>query len=122
MAALVPDLRNTKAVIVVFAMHGCGPCEQYLPELRDRIEEFTAAGAPFRIWSPGQPISPGEILVLFYDAASTDDELQDLADRIGVSATPTTCLMTRTGVSKIEGSMPRAKIDQLLLAAQNANR
>jgi hypothetical protein len=124
----VPDLRNAKAVIVVFAMHGCPPCEEYLPMLRERLEAHNAsnrrwnASGPFHIWSPGEPIYPGTIPVLFYDAASTDDDLQNLADRLKISATPTTCLLTRTGTSKVEGSMSPDKIDQLLLSAQNANR
>lgn len=118
----VPDLRNTKAVIVVFAMHGCPPCEEYLPQLRERLEAHIAHGAPFHIWAPGEQIYPGTIPVLFYDAASEDDELQALADRLKISATPSTCLLTRTGTSKVEGSMSADKIDQLLLSARNANR
>jgi hypothetical protein len=118
----VPDLRNTKAVIVVFAMHGCPPCEEYLPRLTERLQEHAAGGAPFHVWSPGEPIYPGTIPVLFYDAASKDDELQDFADRLKISATPTTCLLTRAGTSKIEGSMSPDKIDQLLVSARNANR
>jgi hypothetical protein len=118
----LPDIRGAKAVIVVWAMHGCPACDQYLPKLMERIEAHTAYGAPFHVWSPGQPIAKGEILVLFYDAASKNDELQDLADRLGVTATPTTCLMTRKGVSKIEGAVPPIKIDEMLFAARNANR
>jgi hypothetical protein len=118
---LVPDLRGTKAVLVVWAMHGCPACDQYLPQLTERIAAHAADGAPFHIWAPGEAIYRGRILVLFYDAASKDEELQDLADRLGVTATPTTCLMTRTGVHKVEGSMTPDKIDQLLIAAQNAN-
>jgi hypothetical protein len=122
MAGFVPDLRGTKAVLVVWAMHGCPPCEKYLPKLTEKLAAHTANGVPFHIWSPGQPIYAGHILVLFYDAASKDEELQNLADRLGVSATPTTCLMTRTGVHKIEGGMSDDKIDELLIAAQSANR
>jgi hypothetical protein len=118
----VPDLRNTKAVIVVFAMHGCPPCEEYLPRLTERLGAHAAKGTPFYIWSPGEPIYPNTIPVLFCDAASTDDELQNFADRLKISATPTTCLLTRTGTSKVEGSMSADKIDQLLLSARNANR
>lgn len=118
----VPDLRNTKAVIVVFAMHGCPPCEEFLPRFTDRLGQYAAAGAPFYVWSPGEQIYPGTIPVLFYDAASTDDELQNLADRLKISATPTTCLLTRSGVTKVEGAMTDAKIDQLLTSAQAANR
>lgn len=118
----VPDLRATKAVLVVWAMHGCGACDKYLPVLSERIQAHAANGAPFHIWSPGEPILTGEILVLYYDAAAKSDELQNLADRLGVTATPTTCLMTRHGVHKVEGSIPPDQIDQLLIAAQHANR
>jgi Thioredoxin-like domain len=119
---LVPDVSNAKAVIVVFAMHGCPPCGDFLPRFMERVDTYAANGAPFHVWSPGEEITAGSILVLFYDAASKNDELQDLADRLGVTATPTTCLMTRSGVSKIEGSIPQDKIDQLLGAALQANR
>ncbi len=119
---LVPDLRNTKAVIVVFAMHGCGACDTYLPKFMDRVEAHAAHGAPFRVWSPGEPIQPGVIPILLYDAASKSDELQDLADRLGITATPSTCLLTRTSVNKIEGDIPLADLDRLLTSAQHANR
>ena len=119
---LIPDLQRTKAVLVVFAMHGCGPCEAFLPKLMDRIDAHNAHGAPFHVWAPGQALHQGTIPVLLYDAASENTELQDLADRLGVSATPTTCLLTRSGTTKIEGLMQPDAIDRLLNAAKSANR
>ena len=118
----VPDLRNTKVVIVVWAQHGCPACDKYLPQLTERIETHQATyGTPFHVWSPGEPIGEGEILVLFYDAASKNDELQDYADKLGVKATPSTYLLTRHGVHKIEGAIPDDQIDTLLNAAYHAN-
>lgn len=119
---LVPDLRRTKAVLVVFAMPGCGACDDYLPKFMERIEAYIAVGAPFIVWSPGQQIRPGQIPVLLYDAASKADELQDFADRLKVTATPSTYLLTRTGTHKVEGSIQPAEIDKLLVSAQHANR
>ena len=119
---MIPDLGQIKALIVVFAMHGCGPCEEFLPRLAQKIDAAQKAGVPLHVWSPGEPIAPGEIPVLYYDAAAQSDELQDFADRLGITATPTTCLMTRGGTYKVEGSMAPDDIDRLLGAAQNANR
>jgi hypothetical protein len=121
-SAYIPDLRRTNVVLVVWAMHGCGPCNTYLPQFMERVEAHAAAGAPFRVWSPGQPIKPGEIPVLFYDAASKDDGLQDFADRLGVAATPTTYMLTRTDTVKLEGAKSPDEIDRLLESAQRANR
>lgn len=122
MSALIPDLRNTNVVLVVFAMHGCAACDTYLPQFRDQVEDHIAHGAPFRVWSPGQPLRRGEIPVLFYDAAAKDDDLQDFADRLGITATPTTCMLTRAGAAKIEGAVSSEEVERLLTSAQNANR
>jgi hypothetical protein len=118
---MIPDLKNTRVLVVVWAMPGCGACDEYLPMLLKQIEAHKSHGAPFHIWSPGKAIEPGEIPVLLYDAASEDEELQEFADRLGVSATPTTYLLTRYGTSKIEGAVPSSDIDQLLYAAQRSN-
>jgi hypothetical protein len=59
---------------------------------------------------------------MIYNAAAEDSELQAFADRLGVAATPTTAMMTRRGVTKLEGSLEDAQIDQLLYAAAQANR
>lgn len=74
------------------------------------------------MWSPGEEISPDEIPVIYYDAAAQNDELQNFADRLGITAAPTTCLMTRNGTYKVEGAIALGDIDKLLIAAQNANR
>lgn len=118
---MIPDLRQTKAILVVFAMHGCGACDTFLPVLMERLDAHNARGATFRVWSPGETLAPGMIPVLFYDAASGNDQLQNLADRLGVTATPSTYLLTRTGTFKTEGSMTPEAIDKLLVSARNAN-
>jgi len=116
------DLSHTKVIVAVFAMHGCGPCEEFLPRFTKQVERFQRAGYPFVIVRPGAAIEPGQIPVMIYDAASQDDELQAFADRLSVSATPTIALLTRRSISKTEGSMEDPQIDQLLYAAAKANR
>ncbi len=120
MAKLVPDLRNTRVIVVVWAMPGCGACDDYLPKFLARVDAFNQNGAPFLVWSPGKAIAPGQIPVLLYDAASTDAELQDFADKLKVTATPTTCVLTHWNTSKIEGAVPEDQIDEILMAAQSA--
>jgi thiol-disulfide isomerase/thioredoxin len=119
---MTPDLRHTRALIVVFVMPGCGACEEFLPRLLKLVAQHQAAGTPFRVWQPGQPLHPGEIPVLIYDAASEDAELQAFADRLKITATPTTALMTRTNTARVEGAIDDAQASRLLLAAAQANR
>ena len=114
------DLGNTRVLIVVFAMPGCGACDEFIPELLSKIKKH---GEPFHVVSKNSKITPGEIPVMLYDAAAEDSELQAFADGLGITATPTTCLMTRNfGTVKIEGAVESAEIDQLLRDALTANR
>lgn len=122
MAKLIPDLRNTRVLVVVWAMPGCGACDDYLPKFLARVDAFRAQGVPFNVWAPGQPLLATDIPVLLYDAASKDEELQDFADKLKVTATPTTCVLTRSNTAKIEGAVPDDEIDQILDAAQRSNR
>jgi len=119
---MIPDLRHTRVLVVVWAMPDCGACDEYLPMFLQQVATHRANGAPFNVWAPGKAIMPGEIPVMLYDAAAENDELQAFADRLGVSATPTTCMLTRNGTTKIEGAIGSAEVDQLLQAAQRANR
>jgi len=116
------DLSQTRVVVIVFAMDGCGPCEEYLPRFVKHVERFKRSGYPFVIVKPGTAIEPGQIPVMIYDASSEDDELQTFADRLGVSATPTTAMLTRRDTVKLEGGLEDDQIDQLLYAAAQANR
>jgi hypothetical protein len=116
------DLSRTNVLLVVFMMDGCGACEDYTPKFMQRVEAFRAQGVPLRVMGVGsKPLKAGEIPVMLYDAAAPDDELQAFADRLGVTATPTTCLLTRSGTTKVEGAIEPADIDKLLLAAHRAN-
>lgn len=119
---MTPDLRHTRALLVVFVMPGCGACEEYLPRLLKLINQHQMAGAPFHVWQPGDPLRPGMIPVLIYDAASEDPELQAFADRLKITATPTTALMTRTNTARVEGAIDDAQAHRLLMAAAQANR
>jgi hypothetical protein len=119
---MTPDLRHTRALIVVFVMPGCGACEEFLPRFLALIGHHQAAGLPFRVWQPGQHLNPGEIPVLVYDAASEDPELQAFADRLKITATPTTALMTRASTARIEGALDDDQARRLLAAAVQANR
>ncbi|MGH7176517.1 MAG: thioredoxin fold domain-containing protein [Tepidisphaeraceae bacterium] len=116
------DLRNTRVMVVVWAMPGCGACDEYLPIFEQRLTWFRKNGAPFHIWRPGDVLSKGQIPVMFYDAASDNEELQAFADRLGVSATPTTYVIAQSGSLKVEGLVPEAEIDDLLHTAIDANR
>ena len=113
------DLGNTRVLLVVFAMPGCGACDEYIPKFLRKVK---AHGAPFRVMDADAQAAPGEIPVMLYDAASENKELQEFADSLGITATPTTCLMTRrAGTVKIEGAVPPAEVDQLLQDALSAN-
>lgn len=115
------DLAHTKALVVVFAMHGCGACDHYLPMFMERIQAWQEAGVPFHVWSPGDQLQPGQIPVLVYDAAAKDEGLQAFADKLKVTATPTTCVMTRRHTDKVEGAIDAPQIDQMLRSAYRAN-
>lgn len=119
---MTTDLDQVNALVVVFAMHGCGPCEDYLPKLEAMIKRYQAAGHPFVVMTPSKQLAPGQIPVLIYDAAAEDDGVQAFADKLGVSATPTTCLLTRTSVSKLEGGLEDEDIQRVLVGALQANR
>lgn len=116
------DLRNVKSLIIVFAMPGCPACEDYSPRLYRMIEGFKRHGVPFLIYNNGT-IQRGQIPVLVYDGASTDAGVQALCDQYGVTAMPTTVLLTRNGKpQKIEGAIPDDELYQLLASAAIANR
>jgi thiol-disulfide isomerase/thioredoxin len=116
------DLRDVNALLLVFAMPGCGACDEYLPRFEKLVKVYRAQGAPFQPWQPGQQIARGTIPVLVYDAAADNTELQAFCDRLGITATPTTALMTRKNTAKIEGAIDNEQIERLLQAAMNANR
>lgn len=93
------DLSRARVVVIVFTMPGCGACEEYLPRFKPLAAEATAAGVP----------------VLYFNAASDRADIQALANRFQVVATPTTIIAPRgRGHTKLEGSIDTREIRQLL--------
>lgn len=116
------DIGQHPAVIFVFAMGECPACEHYLPRLAAETETLKAQGYAFEI-NPTGPPADGAIPIFIYDAASPDVDVQKLADRYGVSATPTTIVAMRSGgVMKFEGSMANNQIQWVLIMAGDAIR
>jgi thiol-disulfide isomerase/thioredoxin len=118
----VINLDGTKVVVFVFGMEGCPACEHYIPRLQNEATQLAAQGFPFVV-DPQGPIAPGAIPILFYDAASEDKSVQQLADRYQVHATPTTIVAARgPGSFKVEGSLANNQIQWLLMMAGEANK
>jgi thiol-disulfide isomerase/thioredoxin len=108
------------AVIFVFAMGECPACEHYLPRLVAEADSLRAQGYTFAV-NPKQNVPTGTIPILIYDAASPDVDVQKLADRYGVTATPTTIVVLRDGGGfRVEGSLANNQITWLLLMASEA--
>lgn len=106
---------HVSVLIIVFGMPDCGACEEYVPRLLKRVGELQRQGYRFTIYEPGKAIAAGSIPVLVYDVASEDSELQALADRYSVNATPTTIVQSRGGNAfKAEGALDAKQIDALL--------
>lgn len=115
-------LEHTKALIVIFAMPGCPACEDYIPRLERQVEGFKNLGHPFRFHDAGGAIVPREIPILVYDTTSKDAELVALCDVHKITNLPTTLLMTRQGVQRIEGGLSDQQVYEMLSTAVNANR
>lgn len=114
------DAQNV--VILVFAMDGCPACEHYVPRLLREAEALRAEGYPFVVYQPGMMLAPRAIPIVVYDAATPDVDVQKLADRYAVQATPTTIVATRgPGGFKSEGSLANNQARWLLLMANEAN-
>ena len=117
------DLAGQNVVVIVFAMGECPACEHYLPRLISEIEQLKTHGYPFVIGGSQQHIRQGSIPVFIYDAASPDADVQKLADRYDVQATPTTILLTRgAGSFKCEGNLANNQIIWILNMANEANQ
>lgn len=120
---MLPSLDNHKVAVVVFAMGECPACEHYLPRFVAEVEALRAQNYPFLVWAPGAAIPQGSIPILIYDAASPDVDVQKLADRFKVEATPTTIVMSRgAGSFKCEGGLANNQISWVLMMALEANR
>ena len=116
-------LAQTKVVIIVFAMHGCPACEDYLPRLYRQLEGFQKLNQPFVLYQDGLAIQPGQIPVMVCDSNSRDPSVVDLADRHQIHALPSTILLPRYGFpAKYEGGLTDVQIYSLLNAAIATNR
>lgn len=117
-------LDGQNAVIVIFGMEGCGACEHFIPRF---LVEASALREqqhlPFVMYEAGQQIPQGAIPIVVLDAASTNVDVQQLADKYQVHATPTILILQRgAGVFKAEGSLANNQIQWLLFrAAEFAN-
>jgi thioredoxin-related protein len=116
-------LETQKIAIIVFGMDGCPACEHYIPRLVTEAETLRGRGYPFVVYQPGITLAPNAIPIVLYDAASADADVQQLADRFAVEATPTTILAARgPGSFKVEGNLANNQIVWLLMMALEANQ
>lgn len=116
------DLRHHNVAIIVFAMHECPACEHYVPRLVEQVNTLRQRGAPLLVYDHGVTVPPQAIPVLVYDASSEDTEVQKLADRFKVEATPTTIVLSRRGSFKCEGNLANNQIEWLLTMAIEENQ
>lgn len=120
MAAI--DLNKHNVAILVFAMHECPACEHYVPRLVEQVGVLQGQGAPLVVYDEGVKIPEQSIPVLIYDAATENPDVQRLADRFQVEATPTTIVLGRQGSFKCEGNLANNQILWLLNMATEANQ
>lgn len=123
------DLTPYRVVIFVFGMPECPACENYVPRLIERVQQWNADNQqrgtppPFQVVTDEQAIAgvalqPGVVPIIFLDVSSTDKAIDDLANRCHVQATPSTVLMVRgPGTYRVDGALPTGHIDQILQAA-----
>ncbi len=80
-------MSTPNAVIVVFAMKDCSACEDYVPRFQTIANQFSGR-VPYQI--------------LDANASGT----QNLAERFGIEATPTTMVLRKpVGAIKAEGAL-----------------
>lgn len=90
----------TNPAVFVFAMHGCGACEEYLPR-------FKELAGPYRRVIP----------IGIYDVQQ-DTKAAHFGDKLGVKATPTTIVMDKQGrLKRFVGALGNAAIKELLKQA-----
>lgn len=86
---------NANAVIVVFAMRECPACADYMPRFQAVAGQF-AGRVPYQILDANAP------------------DVQELANRFDIAATPTTLVLRRpAGAIKAEGSLSDGEILRL---------
>lgn len=99
MANDLRDLSNKNVVVMVFAMEGCGHCEEFLPRFWPKAEKYLAMGMP----------------VFCYNLASEDPSIQAIATRYEIDSAPTTIVLKRgTGALKLSGGYNDETIDRVL--------
>jgi hypothetical protein len=117
------NLSKHSAAVLVFAMEGCGACDHYVPRLVAKVEELKRHGYPFVVYSEGVKLGQNAIPVLLCDAASPEPEVQKLADRFEISATPSTVVLARgEGSFKVEGNLADNQIVWVLNMANEVNK
>ena len=96
-------MNNSRVVVVVFTIDGCGACEEYKPRFR-RIAQSYQARVPI------------------YMMDANDQRTADLASRLKVTNVPVTFVLRKpTGVISVEGAIPDSQIAWLLgIAAREA--
>lgn len=90
---------KSNKTVVVFHMHGCPACSDYLPR-------FKRVAVRYRNHVPIKQV----LLTPANDA---------LANKYRIKAAPTTCVLDAAGkaLKKIEGSLPVAEIEKLFVIA-----
>src|SRR5258706_6962898 len=117
------ELDGQKVVVLVFGMQGCGACDHYIPRLVSEVSQLHQQGYPFVVGGGSIPIPSGAIPVFLYDAASPDVDVQKLAHRFGVTATPTTIVACLgPGSFQLDGSLADNQIHWMLMMADEASK
>lgn len=98
---------EAQAIVVVFVMEGCGACHEFLPTFR-RVA---------RQWNQTVP-------AYILQADDPNPEIQALADRLKVTATPTTAAVRRgvDGAVKLTGSHDETAVHRLFQQAHMVNQ
>lgn len=117
------DLSKHSAAVLVFAMEGCGACDHYVPRFVAKVDELRRHGYPFVVYTEGAKLGRNAIPVFLIDAASPEPEIQKVADRFEVSATPSTVVLAQgPGSFKVEGNLGDNQIVWLLNMANEVNK
>ncbi len=89
------DLSQFNVVVIVFTMPGCPACSEYVPRFQQVAQQFSGRVPSFVVDSNSQSGGP-------------------LADRLMVTATPTTLILRKpTGAIKAEGALPSEEVAQM---------
>jgi len=97
-------MRPANAVVIVFVMENCPACAEFKPLLEKLAEKYK-----------------GQVPMLVYDANDERREVQALADRLGVHATPATYVMRRGPVTPIgvEGVLGEPELEYMFNLARH---